>query len=308
MTKPQVTAITLVYNTGEFVVETIKSIKSNNYENIQHIIIDDCSTNLESLNVLESYINDTKYNCLFIKNISNIGICASLNLALSHSTGKYLFLLFDDIIVENKIKTDVSLFEKLGSNFALIHSKLQYFDSKSGNLIDKVHPDHHVIKKIGSNYSLNNLLYFGGIIAAPTVMFRTEVLKLVGGWSEKYIYEDTPMWFRLSELGYEFCFRDEITTLYRRHPIQITSTTSIFRHESLMNELRLYIDYLKYPGAQKHLILFFYSCVINDVKSIDIALNEYKFSKGSNIFIYLIFKYPFWRGPIRVLNALKWKS
>jgi len=291
---PSVTAITLVYNTGEYVIDTIKSILNNKYPSLQHIIIDDCSTDRNSLDILENYINKTEYQCLFIKHGENKGICKSLNEALGLATGKYLFLLFDDMIVEDKIFKDINLLEKLSENYALVHSRLQYVSSDGKTKYNQFQPivSKNILKK---SISLNKLLYLGGIIAAPTVMMRTSAIKLVGGWCESYLYEDVPMWFSLKNLGYEFYYRDEVTTLYRRHENQITNKISILRNkEVLLNEINLYSNYLKYTGAKKHIFLFFYSCSVNKVEYLSEILDYYKNKSGSSILIYYFFKYPFW--------------
>jgi alpha-1,3-rhamnosyltransferase len=283
-----------VYNTGHYVVETINSILNNNYPDIQHIIIDDCSTDKSSLETLENYIIEHEYNCVFIKHKSNQGICKSLNEALALATGKYFFLLFDDTIVDNKIILDVNLLESIPYNFALVHSQLQYvsFDGKI-----KYNQFQPVLNKyvLNNAISLNKLLYLGGIIAAPTVMMRTEIIRKVGGWNESFLYEDVQMWFKLKELGYDFYYRNALTTFYRRHSNQITNTISVLRNkEALLYELNLYCNYIKYLGAKKHIFLFFYACVINKSVFKNEILDVYKTKQGSSLILYYFFKYPFW--------------
>ena len=291
---PSVTAITLVYNTGHYVIETINSILSNNYPNIQHIIIDDCSTDKNSLEILENYINEHEYQCVFIKHKINHGICKSLNEALALTTGKYLFLLFDDTIVDNKIISDVNLLENLSYNFALVHSQLQYVSSDGKVKYNQFQPklNNYVLN---NSISLNKLLYLGGMIAAPTVMMRTEIIKKIGGWNDSLLYEDVQMWFKLKELGYNFYYRNELTTFYRRHLNQITNSISVLRNkDALLYELNLYCNYINYFGAKKHIFLFFFACLINTSVYKNEILEVYKTKTGRSLFVYYFFKYPFW--------------
>ena len=57
---PLVTVITLVYNTGKYMPATLASIKNQTYSNIQHIIVDDCSTD-DSVNIVEVWLAQNDY-------------------------------------------------------------------------------------------------------------------------------------------------------------------------------------------------------------------------------------------------------
>src|SRR6188474_3378131 len=96
---PLVTVFSLVYNTGKYVIEAIESVKANNYPNIQHIIIDDCSYDGVSTELVSDWIKENNYNCTFIKHEKNQGICRTLNEILRLAKGKYIFGVSDDLIM-----------------------------------------------------------------------------------------------------------------------------------------------------------------------------------------------------------------
>jgi glycosyltransferase involved in cell wall biosynthesis len=72
---PLVTVVTLIYNTNpKFVIEAIESVRANNYSNIQHIIIDDCSPDPEPKEVVKNWIQENNYSCEFYEHDENYGI------------------------------------------------------------------------------------------------------------------------------------------------------------------------------------------------------------------------------------------
>lgn len=130
---PKVTVVTLIYNTGNFVVESLECVKSQSYDNLQHIIIDDCSTD-NSFNIVKDWIAKNNYECTLIQNKNNKGIVYNLNLALSLSIGKYICFISDDLWSKNKLHDQVSILENLPSDFAMLYSDFLTINEK-GDII-----------------------------------------------------------------------------------------------------------------------------------------------------------------------------
>jgi len=104
------------YNKDKYIERCLCSVEMQNYNNIECIIIDDCS-NDNSLQIIESYISNYKGNITFylIRHKENTGPGPSIakNNAINISTGKYLFFLdADDEITDNCIFSLVELAEK----------------------------------------------------------------------------------------------------------------------------------------------------------------------------------------------------
>lgn len=73
---PLVSVIMPVYNSEKYLNEAIQSILNQTYENIELIIIDDCSTDF-SKEIIKN-INSEKIN--LIKNEKNMGVSFTRNL------------------------------------------------------------------------------------------------------------------------------------------------------------------------------------------------------------------------------------
>lgn len=301
---PKITVCTLVYNTGQYVIDTINSIRENNYPNLQHIIIDDFSTDEISVKIVEEYIRVENYDCMFIKHSENFGICKTLNEALKLSEGKYFYAIGDDLIVNDKIKKDIELFEKLDSNYAVVHSMLQSINSDGTVKYPCVIPYLDYPAQISDNMPFNDVIKHSGFIAAPTAMMRKESIEEVGGWDEEYPAEDTQMWLKLAEKGKKFRFRADLTTYYRRSQTQITATPFVLRPGSLIFAAKLFGNYLQYPAAKGLIFIIFFKAALNRSSELEEALSIYNKLKFKSIFVYWFFKIRVWVFPMVLIKKL----
>jgi glycosyltransferase involved in cell wall biosynthesis len=186
---PLVTVVTLVFNTGNHITDTLDSIRNQKYPYIQHIIIDDCSSD-NSVDIITKWIQTNKYECNFIKHQINKGICASINEAIGMAKGKYISFIGDDIMLPYKIAKDVVCLEK-ESDAAFCYSKmiLSYIDKNE--------------ERGGDFYKESNNLFYDYIlgkttIAAPTVTYRRSIFEKVGLFDESLLFEDYDMFLRVT--------------------------------------------------------------------------------------------------------------
>ena len=92
--RPKISIIIPVFNVDpKWLMLVIKSVKNQFYENWEVCIADDCSTNPETINYLES-IHHPKIKIKFLD--KNQGISVASNEAIKISTGEYIALLDND--------------------------------------------------------------------------------------------------------------------------------------------------------------------------------------------------------------------
>jgi len=160
--KPLVSVITPCYNSAKFITRAVNSVKNQNF-NLEHIIVDDCSTD-DSWNILLALSN--KYN--WIKPIrleKNSGPVIARNMAINLSQGKFLaFLDVDDYWLPHKLKVQVSFMEK--TQAALSFSDCRFI-SEDGLLIGR--------KLSGFNKVGLHSHYMTRFLACLTVIVNKEV-------------------------------------------------------------------------------------------------------------------------------------
>jgi GT2 family glycosyltransferase len=220
---PLVTVFTLIYNTNpRYVIEAIESIRANNYPNIQHIIIDDCSPDPTPKETVKQWIKENNYPCEFYEHDVNYGICKTLNHVLELAKGKYILGCSDDLLSPTRIGNDVKILESINENYALVFGMSQIMDSNS-NLEFNVIPN---LNNLPADDNYFNLLVHGNMISAPSVTMKTECLRVVGGYDEAIKYEDYDMWLKLSQKGFYFKANPIINSYYRIHKENISSSVN----------------------------------------------------------------------------------
>jgi alpha-1,3-rhamnosyltransferase len=207
MNKPLVSVIISSYNHQDYIEKTISSIVNQSYgfENIQLIVIDDCSTD----NTAEKLKNLASINNFeFTINSKNKGICFNFNTLISKSIGKYVAICSSDDFWElNKIEKQVKLLESLNEEYAICHTDAIIIDENENQLF---------VHNQGKYYTENVMpivLMSTGIIA-PSVIIRKKVFNLIGEFDINMPFEDRDLWIRLG-IHYKFAYIPE-SLVYRR--------------------------------------------------------------------------------------------
>ena len=231
--KAEISVIMSVYNGEEYLAETIESVINQTFKNWELIIINDCSKDSTG-EILADYAERDDRIKVFT-NETNLKLPASLNKAISLSSGKYIARMdADDICLPDRLEKQYKFMEE-NSDTAL--SSCRFFTVKNG-----------VYKPggVGGRYdyeAVSALLLVTNPIMHPGVIARAEVLK-------KYSYdvtvtctEDLELWTRLVMEKQKIRILPEYLLIYRLHDKQITSTTLERQHtEVLKIEEKFYLS------------------------------------------------------------------
>ena len=97
---PKISIISAVYNRERFLLRFLSSIQYQNFNNIEIILIDDCSID-NSVNIINEFKKEDE-RIILIKNKKNKGTFIARNLGALYAKGKYVILPDpDDIISKN---------------------------------------------------------------------------------------------------------------------------------------------------------------------------------------------------------------
>ena len=225
------------YNYSKYISLALDSVAEQDYENIEVIMVDDCSTD-NSIEVIQSWISNYRGNkkITFIRNKENMGLTKVCNLLLTNASGKYFQPLdADDILFPQKISRQVELLEA-HENAAFIFSNA-FVINDAGEIIqdDYLARINYNKDKIPSGRVHEKLLEFN-FVSLPTVLIRTEKAREVGGFDESLQVQDYYMWLKLTE-QYEGLYMNAVTAKYRVHANSMgtSNTTNTRSSDSILN-------------------------------------------------------------------------
>lgn len=245
---PKVTIVSSCYNHSRYIIEHLDSVRNQDYPNIEHIIIDDASTD-DSLKLIEQWIAETGHECTLIRHGKNKGICATLNESIRLSTGEYWGHVGTDDVLPRHRTTVMAAFLSDHPEELMVTADAILIDS-DGNETEvrgerkafrsylRFHPA-FVEEELGTFRSIFQANYF------PTWMLRKSTFDKVGMFDESIRLEDWDMWLRISHVK-RIPFIDEPLLFYRWHHSN-TSGNREFMVKTQM-ETRL----LNYERAKSH--------------------------------------------------------
>ncbi len=197
---PLVSVITPSFNQGRFIEQTILSVERQRYPNIEHIVIDGCSTD-GTVETLESYPH--------LKWVSekDAGQSDALNKGLDLAEGHIIaWLNSDDIYLPGAIEKAVeALMADPDSGIAYCN----YIEiDELGSEIDRV--------KLWP-VDFKRLLNYGNEIPQATVFIKREVVANVGGPERSYEYGmDYDWWLRIAR-KFTLKYVDDYWAAFRLH-------------------------------------------------------------------------------------------
>lgn len=220
---PLVSIIVATYNSSNFILETLESIRKQTYTNIELIITDDYS-NDDTVILCEKWIkkNINRFtNVQIIKSPVNTGITSNINRGYTAAQGEWIKgIAGDDALEKDCISQFVSFVNK-HSNACICFSKMNRYKNKFNinNLIEEKTKLPHCFTTLKPEpYKQFLYLCLRNCISAPTIFMKKELYNSVGGFDNKIRQcEDYPMWLKITQKGYPFYYLDESTILYRVH-------------------------------------------------------------------------------------------
>jgi len=200
----KVSVIMATKNGEQYMERAMESLIAQTIEDIQIIVVDDGSTD-NTAKILEQY--KSKYHITVLSNSKSMGLAYSLNLALQYADGEYVARMDDDdISLSERLEREVSFLQK-NTEYDFVGSGAEMFDENG--VFGQWQPQKEI--------SLKDL-FKGNVYIHPTVVFRTAVLKSVGGYSTDFKMnriEDWNLWMNLYYKNFKGVNIQEVLFKYR---------------------------------------------------------------------------------------------
>ena len=194
--KPLVSIITVVYNGEKFLEETIQSVISQTYENVEYIIIDGGSTD-GTLDIIKR--NEDKIDYWISE--KDKGIYDAMNKGIDVASGEIIGLInADDWYEKDTINTVIKNYSG-DKNFDIFHGNLNYI-----NKSEKIYKP---------NFSHRKMLLQGMSLYHPTCFVKRSVYEEEKFDTNYQLVADYKLIFSMMLKEKKFCYIDKVLTNMR---------------------------------------------------------------------------------------------
>ncbi|MDH5548096.1 MAG: glycosyltransferase [Gammaproteobacteria bacterium] len=166
MTKPKISVITAVYNNEKNIESCIRSVLSQDYENIEYIVIDGNSSD-STLAKIRNW--SSKIDSIISEPDS--GIYDALNKGIKASTGDIIAFLHSDDIYENNLVLSKVANAFLQNNSDSVYGDLVYISNNNSS---------RVLRKWKSGSYSKRKLLFGWMPPHPSLFIKRSVYEKYG--------------------------------------------------------------------------------------------------------------------------------
>lgn len=186
--KPLVSIVTPSYNQGRFLEETLRSVREQDYPNLEHIVIEDGSTD-QSCDILQRY--EGAYNFRWYPE-PHSGQAAAIRKGFERSQGQILaWLNSDDVYLPGAITTVVEAFRR-HPRAALIYGDVHIIDAES-----RVYAQRRL-----TTLDRYDFLGQGNCLAQPATFWTRAIYEEVGGVDARWYFQmDLDFFIRVAAAG-----------------------------------------------------------------------------------------------------------
>lgn len=185
-TKPLVTVITPTYNNADYLAETIESVLSQDYDNIEYIVLDDGSSD-DTVSILKQYADR-----IIGESHANMGEARTVNKGFGMATGQFVMVVNgDDPLLPKAISTQVTYLQA--------HPEVQATYPDWLEIDENSEP---FMEQITWDYDYATMIRRAACVPGPAALIRKSGIDLISGRNTNYRFvSDMDFWFRLGLHG-----------------------------------------------------------------------------------------------------------
>jgi len=247
-------------NHANYISDCIKSILSQDYQNIEILYLDNCSKD-SSYEIATDLLKNSDKVAFMEKRQMPVGVCENLNYVLRRAKGTYCALISsDDYMLQERIKQQVEAFKQLSEEYGVVFSDALLVDENNHK------QSQTFIEKLKNNTEIKNdtfqSLLEGNFIPAMSTMIKFDLIKQVGYYDETLIYEDFDMWLKLAKIS-KFYYLHKVLAAYRITP---SSLEKKMGEKGLTDKIDIYYKHLS-NNSYRSIILDKIRIYTNDLYS-----------------------------------------
>lgn len=230
------------FNSAKYVSEALQCCLSQDYQNIEIIVVDDGSTD-NSVEVVKEWVS--KYDNVHLYLQKNSGVCRARNLAFEKSTGDYiLYLDADDLISRDTISNQVELLKGTDNDVVAICAWGRFYESLDDFKLEQ----QPVYRDYETSVGLIEDLLNDGMFGLTCYLTPRSIIEKAGLWNEQLTINTDGEFFirvlantakiRFSPKGFLYYRSNNPNSISRRKPVRSKGL-------SLLHSYKLELDYLQ---------------------------------------------------------------
>jgi alpha-1,3-rhamnosyltransferase len=214
--EPLVSIVVIVYNSSNYILETLNSITHQSYKNIELIISDDCSTD-NTLEICKKWISDhSNFKTKICTSKKNTGISGNINRGVKTATGDWIKLLSgDDLLFEDSIERFLLFISYNGGGICV--SRMHFFGDEENVEFKRKRYDEFYDKFscLGVKQKFN-LILKECTLPMPGLFISKKLFERIGFINEDYPFaEEWPTFVTILKNGIDIPYFDEELIKYR---------------------------------------------------------------------------------------------
>ena len=235
MSSELISVIICTFNRPRMVIETLKTVISQEDVNIEVIVVDDGSESDLSAELLA-----LNFPIKYIRLKNNVGVQKASIKGYEVSSGQYLnFLGDDDLLCDSrKFAKQIECFRKLqGCGIGVITTRVQKFDDKTG-------ADLEIVPNTWPHDMLGYLLAKNGVVFGSAALIERSAYQLAGGFDPLLPKgTDSDVFRRIAMLKFGIWCLKDVTVKYRVGHSQMSGSDLTAIRKSYLSETMLISKY-----------------------------------------------------------------
>lgn len=235
--KPLISVIIPIYNIQNYVKDCVQSVRTQTYNNLEILLVDDGSTDGSGQICDEYKIKDERIK---VVHKTNGGLSDARNVAIDICNGTYItFIDGDDIVTPHYIETLYNLLTATNSQIAICGHKDFYSLPVDGACSTDSFFEY------SPNDAIKEILINGKFTtSAWGKLYKSELFEKIR-YPKGRLFEDLPTTWRTFDLSSKIVFTPSQEYYYRQNPLSIMNSKFspkkldiLYAHQSLIDGLK----------------------------------------------------------------------
>lgn len=264
MNHPLVSIPIVTYNSAEFIIETLESVKAQTYPRLELIVSDDCSKD-NTVALCREWLAQNKdrfERTQLIEVKHNTGVSANLNRAEAACTGEWVkFLDGDDLLLPTCVQ-DYMDFVEAHPETIYMFSRIKAFGaSEERNRYYTEKAFDYSILDLDAKQQYEKLIWQNCVMSSTCMYNRKKNLELGLKNDERIpLLEDWPRWINVTKKEVRMSFLDKVEVMYRIHEKSLSTSGTIspsYRRSNMLLSKYYQVPYIWSKGQHRRAVMYY---------------------------------------------------